>query len=76
MLRNANQPGQRASKGVYWVHHYQHRRSHVCEVPGGSFPICNTCRERVRFEFAQGRKFAPAIWNDVDFRPKSEDSGY
>jgi hypothetical protein len=28
-------PGQKVSKGVFWVHHYSHRESHLAVINGG-----------------------------------------
>ena len=60
-------PGQKVSNGVYWVHHYAHRETHLVSVVGGTFPKCNRCGDRVRFESALGRK-ADLVWEDPDFR--------
>jgi hypothetical protein len=63
-------PGQRVLRGCYWVHHYAHRESHMVRVENGTFPKCNRCGERVRFESAL-KDDGELIWGDPDFRAKS-----
>jgi hypothetical protein len=67
MLRKHKSPGSPAAPAIYWVHHYQHRMTHLCRINGGSFPPCNSCGDAVRYELAVGRTTAPVIWDDVDF---------
>jgi hypothetical protein len=67
MLRSSKAPGSLAARGIYWVHHYRHRVTHLCKVDGGLFPPCNTCGDAVRYELAVGRTTAPVIWDDADF---------
>ncbi len=59
-------PGQKVPRGVFWVHHYSHRESHLAVIDGGTFPKCKRCGDRVRFESAlrQGTKL---LWDDPDF---------
>jgi imidazoleglycerol phosphate synthase glutamine amidotransferase subunit HisH len=53
---------------MYWVHHYQHRVSHLSYLKSGeSFPTCVKCGERVRFEFAPEHSAATHISLDADF---------
>jgi hypothetical protein len=59
-------PGQKAIRGVFWVHHYAHRESHLAVIDYGTFPKCRKCAERVRFEAAL-RKEAGRISEDPDF---------
>lgn len=49
---NTFQPGWRVpSSGVYRVHHYHHRVSHLVIIyRGETFPECLTCKHLVRFE--------------------------
>jgi hypothetical protein len=49
---NSFQPGWRVtSSGVYRVHHFQHRVSHLVSIyRGETFPECLTCKHLVRFE--------------------------
>jgi hypothetical protein len=72
MHRMTKAPGERVIPGIYHVHHYQHRQSHLCALIGGSFPECNVCKTRVRFEPALTHKSGPVIWNDVDFRRETK----
>jgi hypothetical protein len=66
----ANQPGQVVTqRGVYLVLHYLHRPNHHSRIDSGSFPTCNLCLHRVRFEVNTGTQSAPSIWDDLDFRP-------
>ena len=72
MFRNAFKPGERVpEKAPYWVHHYQHRMPHICAVHAfETFPECNQCGARVRFEPVS--KDTPRktmrLADDVDFR--------
>lgn len=53
MLRNTFRPGDPVPEAHYfWVHHYQHRMPHLCEILFQYFPGCSTCGERIRFEAA------------------------
>jgi hypothetical protein len=69
MFRNAFKPGNEVAKdGAYWVHHYQHRVSHLVSLHRGDvFPRCAKCEERVRFEAHLNGAAAPHISNDPDF---------
>ena len=31
-------PGEKVSRGVFWVHHYAHREAHLVWIEGGTFP--------------------------------------
>ena len=52
MSCNTFQPGWRVpASGVYRVHHFQHRQSHLVSIHRGeTFPECVTCKHLVRFE--------------------------
>jgi hypothetical protein len=63
-------PGEKASKGVFWVHHYAHRVTHLVTIDGGTFPKCKKCGDRVRFESAL-RPDGELVWNDPDFGDKA-----
>ena len=54
MLKHAFKSGTSVPQtGSYWVHHYQHRMSHLCYFNlGDRFPECAKCGRRVRFELA------------------------
>jgi len=53
---------------MYWVHHYQHRISHLSYLKSGeNFPACTKCGERVRFELAPEPTAADHISLDLDF---------
>ena len=62
-------PGQRVPRGVFWVHHYAHRVSHLVAIEAGTFPPCNKCGTRVRYEAALQDE-AGLIWEDADFGSK------
>ena len=70
MFRHAFKPGTSVPKdGMYWVHHYQHRMSHLSHLKNGEyFPQCVKCGERVRFESAPEHDSAEHISHDPDFR--------
>jgi hypothetical protein len=56
--------------GVFWVHHYQHRESHLVRFTRGEqFPPCRKCGERVRYERAINDRAADHVSLDiVDFK--------
>jgi len=71
MLRNTFKPGEPVpNRGLYWVHHYQHRLAHLARIRFSTFPGCAQCTERVRFEPAPISTDPKAMWlrEDVDFR--------
>lgn len=74
MFRHAFKPGSSvAQTGTYWVHHYQHRISHLSYFNGGEvFPQCTKCGMRVRFELAPEQQQAEHISLDADFRSEEE----
>ena len=53
MYRDAFKPGDKVTPGVYWVHHYQHRLSHMNIVALESFPECRVCGSKVRYTSAE-----------------------
>ena len=60
---------------MYWVHHYQHRMSHLSYLKSGeNFPACTKCGERVRFEPAPEPTTADHISPDPDFRTDEAES--
>ena len=63
-------PGEKVSRGVFWVHHYAHHEAHLVWIQGGTFPTCNKCGERVGFESAL-KSEAELVWEDPDFRRKA-----
>jgi hypothetical protein len=69
MYRNANKPGDRVTRGVYWVHHYQHRLAHLARVALEHFPTCARCGDKVRFSPAEVTvdEHAPFLRFDPDF---------
>lgn len=69
MFRDAFKPGSPVPKdAMYWVHHYQHRVSHLSYLRAGeNFPVCTKCGERVRFEVAPEHSTAAHISLDSDF---------
>ena len=71
MLRGTFKPGDPVpDRGLYWVHHYQHRLAHLAKVRYITFPQCAQCNDRVRFEPAPMNADPKAMWlrEDVDFR--------
>lgn len=70
MFKHAFKPGTPVpSDAMYWVHHYQHRISHLSYLKSGEhFPACLKCSERVRFELALEPNAADHISLDPDFR--------
>jgi hypothetical protein len=74
MFRHAFKPGSSvAQTGTYWVHHYQHRISHLSYFNAGErFPECLKCGMRVRFELAPEQQQAEHISLDADFRSEEE----
>lgn len=76
MFRNAIKPGTEVpTSGAYWVHHYQHRVSHLVALRQGElFPRCHKCEDRVRFELSIDGSGAPHFSADPDFRSTSRDS--
>jgi hypothetical protein len=69
MFRNASKPGTEVARdGAYWVHHYQHRVSHLVSLRKGEvFPQCAKCQDRVRFEAHHDGATAPHVSDDRDF---------
>jgi hypothetical protein len=70
MLRTAHKPGDRVPQiGTYWVHHYQHRLSHLAKTRLFVFPECRRCGDKVRFELAPPDTDPKAMWlrEDQDF---------
>lgn len=62
---------------MYWVHHYQHRISHLSYLKSGEkFPACAKCGERVRFELALEPAGADHISLDLDFRTAGAESAH
>lgn len=60
---------------MYWVHHYQHRISHLSYLKTGeNFPTCLKCGERVRFELAVEQTAADHISVDPDFKTDDAES--
>ena len=55
-----------AESGIYQViHHNAHRETHESVlVKGSSFPFCDVCEAKVRF---QAVRIAPYIFDDEDF---------
>ncbi len=76
MFRNAFKPGTEVAKdGAYWVHHYQHRVSHLVTLRQGEvFPRCLKCDERVRFEAHHDTAAVPHISQDPDFGPVRDEA--
>lgn len=76
MFKHAFKPGTLVPKGAnYWVHHYQHRISHLCYFNAGKpFPTCLKCGQRVRFELAPEQQQAEHISLDVDFQEQEEEA--
>lgn len=71
MFRDTFKPGDAVpDRGLYWVHHYQHRLAHLAKIGYVSFPECVQCSDRVRFERAPMDTDPKAMWlrEDVDFR--------
>jgi hypothetical protein len=70
MHRDAFKPGDSVAPGLYWVHHYQHRLTHLCRVALQRFPTCAKCGDKVRFTAAETGVEADASWLrlDADFR--------
>jgi hypothetical protein len=77
MFKQAFKPGSSAAQsGAYWVHHYQHRISHLSHCNTGEiFPKCSKCGSRVRFEFAPEQQQAEHISLDPDFREEEAAAG-
>lgn len=77
MFRHAFKPGSSVTQGGnYWVHHYQHRISHLSYFKSGElFPECSKCGVRVRFELAPEQQQAEHISLDSDFRGKEAATG-
>jgi hypothetical protein len=69
MFKHAFKPGTAIPKNAaFWVHHYQHRMSHIAALSaGGVFPECARCGSRVRFELCIDQQEAEPIGNDPDF---------
>lgn len=62
---------------MYWVHHYQHRMSHLSYLKAGeNFPACIKCGQRVRFEPAPEPTAADHISLDADFRTGGDESDH
>jgi len=70
MFKDAFHPGSSVPQsGAYWVHHYQHRMSHLVYFQAGErFPQCMKCGQRVRFELAPDHQRAEHISLDLDFQ--------
>ena len=70
MFKHAFKPGTAVPKNAtYWVHHYQHRMSHIAFLRAGEvFPQCMKCGQRVRFELSPDSQQAGPISEDPDFR--------
>jgi hypothetical protein len=68
MLKNTFKPGDKVPKlGTYWVHHYQHRQTHLAEVALSRFPECMRCDGKTRFEpVAVEDKIKPTGWLRLD----------
>ena len=75
VLRDAFKPGFPVPKeAMYWVHHYQHRVSHLSYLRAGeNFPTCARCGDRVRFELAPEHSAAAHISQDTDFGGNSSE---
>jgi hypothetical protein len=77
MLKNTFKPGDKVPKiGSYWVHHYQHRQSHLAQVAVAKFPECVRCNGKARFEPVPVEdKTKPGDWLrfDRDFTATSKD---
>jgi hypothetical protein len=71
MLAHTFKPGDEVPvEGVYRVHHYQHRLSHLVRTRFLHFPWCRTCHELVRFEtvlILETCPLAPLLAEDPDF---------
>lgn len=76
MFRHAFKPGTPVPRAaMYWVHHYQHRISHLSYLKSSEdFPACIKCGERVRFELALEPTTADHISLDPDFRTDDAES--
>ena len=74
MFKRAYQPGAPVPQdATFWVHHYQHRMSHLVSLSAGRvFPQCMKCGHRVRFEMSPDSHQAEPITSDPDFRDDGE----
>jgi hypothetical protein len=70
MFHNAFLPNSEVPEdGVFWVHHYQHRETHLVQITRGEqFPPCQKCGERVRYERAIQDRSADHVSFDIDFQ--------
>jgi hypothetical protein len=77
MLKNTFKPGDKVPKiGSYWVHHYQHRKTHLVQVALARFPECLRCNGRTRFEsLVVEDDTKPSTWLrfDPDFTGTAKD---
>jgi hypothetical protein len=73
MFKHGFKPGSAVPQsGAYWVHHYQHRISHLVHFSAGErFPECVKCGQRVRFELAPDHQDAEHISFDLDLQSKT-----
>lgn len=78
-IRKGFKPGAEVqTTGLYWVHHYQHRTSHLVRVGTLYFPACASCGENVRFEQAPYSTHARQGWlrDDENFSDTAKDIPY
>lgn len=75
MYRDAFKPGDTVAPGLYWVHHYQHRLTHLVRICLSRFPRCERCGDKVRFSPAAAADGDKANWLrlDPDFQSTSKD---
>jgi hypothetical protein len=77
VLKNTFKPGDKVPKaGSYWVHHYQHRQTHLVQVLLSVFPECVRCQGKARFEPVPVEDASkPTGWLrlDPDFAANSSD---
>jgi hypothetical protein len=75
MFKHAFKPGTIVPKAAnYWVHHYQHRMTHLAFIENGRpFPECTKCGARVRFELSPDLQPSEPIASDPDFTDGDND---
>lgn len=61
--------------GIYRVHHYRHRLTHLAHIRFLRFPPCDKCGEAVAYEpvlILESCPLAPLLRDDPDFQSSTE----